>query len=150
MALTIETRALILDSKHELISPNTHDALTFVNHIDIDQVEQTGKSMHELVETGLKDSYDIWPVLTRRALGSIGTTRAYLITPGLGKNPERNFTWRRHQPESVSRYIADGHSSYDETDVEIFRRFVDLGARGELGPIALGNLVEAPRLQQRV
>ena len=132
----MNTRSLILDAKNELIIPSTGNRLTFDNDIDGD--EQRTISSYEQVQDAMANNYGMSPLLVRRSLGEVGSNAAYLLTPGIAKNPFRDFTWQRRSVENVNNRIESDSKSVDEVDIEIYYRLKALAAAGE---IALGRQV---------
>ena len=74
----------------------------------------------------------MWPLLARRSLGDAGINSALLLTPGVGKNPERTFTWRRESVDAVTNRIELPNAAIDEDDLQIYKRFIALTQSGEI------------------
>jgi hypothetical protein len=129
----IETRSLIVDGRGEFIIPTSRDKrLTFSREISQDNDES--RPLHELVQRALATELGLAPLAVRRHLGHIGASQAYLLTPHVGKNLERDFTWRRRNIDDVVRMIKHDNE-IDPDDSQIFDRYLELQAKGEFGPV---------------
>ena len=123
----MNTRSIVLDARNEFIVPTVRNRLTFDNQIDDEVDFEPG-----LITEAMKDNYHMYPLLTRRALGSTGLSNAFLLTPGIAKNPARTLNWRRSTFDAIKIQVSNG--VIDEEDNEIFQRTV---ARFEAGEIKL-------------
>lgn len=129
---TIQARSLIIDGRNELIVPTKHERLTFSSNVDPTQ-ETDERSLHDIVEKSLMDDYDMPSLVTRRYLGEVGVTRAFILTPWQGKTLNRTFAWQRRTIDSITDQVIRRPDNIDPVDVDIYTLFLDFKSRGELG-----------------
>lgn len=123
----MNTRSIILDARNEFIVPTVRNRITFDNEI-VDDTDFNSR----LITEAMKANYHMYPLLTRRALGNTGLSSAYLLTPGIAKNPARTLNWRRSTFDAIKMQVASG--AIDEEDAEVFQRTL---ARSEAGEFKL-------------
>lgn len=135
--VTRNTRSLIIDSKNNFILPSVSDRITFDNKVDVVHDPTIQMKEYEMVQEAFKDNHGMHPLLARRHLGHHGTSAAYLLTPGVGKNPEPSENWHFARIENVTDHIHTHADSLDPFDLSIYTHFLTLKTKGEFGPFPL-------------
>jgi hypothetical protein len=121
----MNTRSLILNTRNEFVIPNKPPK----NRITFDTEIEGDIPHHSEVEKALQEEYGLWPLHTRRALGGVMCSSAFILTPPLGKNVARNFIWRSASLNTLESEMTGGH--LDDEDSRILKRTIELSS--ELG-----------------
>jgi len=123
----LETRALIIDGdERSIIHPSQAGKLTF-RHYHTEDQDTADVALYRKVERAItEDTRDLPPALTRRYLGQVGVSHAFVLTTWLGKDANlRDYAKQRHDITDVAEAVGRHPDYFDETDAVIMERFLE-------------------------
>lgn len=127
-----ETRALLfVKDGQTLVTPIHGNRLTFSIPVEED-IEL--KDLHKVAEEGISDvpNYALPSALSSRYLGRVGLqTHGFVLNTWVGKQPDRTFTTRKRDYESLLEAATVNPGNYDEQDAELLRLYYEDKLRQE-------------------